>query len=60
MGFLDENNKHEIEKLKTELALVKDVLGNFIAWSGRELGANAQQQLLDRLYPNGIDEIKDK
>lgn len=39
----------EIEKLKAELALVKDVLGNLIFWLTKELGTNAQEQLIDRL-----------
>ena len=54
MGLPHENNKVEIEKLETELALVKDVLGNLIVWLGLELGELAQQQLLDRLYPEGL------
>lgn len=49
-------SEEEIEQLKTELALVKDVLGNLIAWLPRELGEEGQKQLLERLFP----ELKDK
>ncbi len=49
------NHDLEIGKLKEELALVKDVLGNLIAWCGQELGQNAQNNLIDRLYPNGVN-----
>lgn len=45
----------EIKKLKDELALVKDVLGHLIAWLHNELGVTAQDELIDRLYPKGID-----
>lgn len=48
-------DQEEIKNIKEELALVKDVLGNLIAWLPHELGATAQKELMDRLYPNGID-----
>jgi hypothetical protein len=52
---------HDLEsgKLKEELELVKDVLGNLIAWISLELGQNATDHLLDRLYPNGLGEDKE-
>lgn len=40
----------DLEQLKKELALVKDVLGNLIAWLPMELGRAAQDHLMDRLY----------
>ena len=46
-------DKEEIEKLKAELELVKDVLGNLITWLPHELGLVAQKTLMDRLYPDG-------
>ena len=43
------SDEEDIKKLQQEVELVKDVLGNLIAWLPRELGLRSQKHLIDRL-----------